>query len=64
MKKIAVFFLALLALTATTVAAAALASNASLPVPTGRVQKVHFDAVSDFVQPLGDPVPGGGKAPT
>lgn len=63
MKK-AIFFMLLLALSATTVATVMIASNVSLPVPTNQMQTVLFDADANDIEPLGDPVGGGGKGPT
>lgn len=61
--QIAIFFVVLLVLSAATIATVAIASNVCLPVPTGQMQTVLFDADSSDEQPNGDPVDGGGGGP-
>jgi len=54
----------LLALSAATIATASLASKVSLPVMNAQMRAVMLDSVSNDVEPNGDPVDGGGGAPT
>ncbi|MFQ6086726.1 MAG: hypothetical protein ACE5OV_01770 [Candidatus Bathyarchaeia archaeon] len=62
--KIVIFFMVLLTLSAATIATVAIASNVSLPVPTGQMLEVMALVDSGDVQPAqGDPVGGGGRGP-
>jgi len=61
--KMTILFMVLLAFSIAAIATVSIASNVSLRVPTSRVQAVMFDAVSDDVEPNGDPVGGGGGFP-
>jgi len=61
--KIAILFIVLLTLSATTIATVSIASNLSLPILTSQAQIATLDAGFGNVQPNGDPVGGGGEAP-